>query len=254
MASKSTETILIISDVHVPDHDRKAWKAMLAVARDIRPTTVVIAGDFLELQSVSQHSSFNRELLEEDLAAGRQALETLQGAAPQAKVIYLEGNHETRLTRFIEAKVPSLSGTLNLATELKLKERGILWLPENKQPWSRGKLDVIHGHQMSSGGGPRHHATKMCEMYGESGRVVVYGHTHKPQMHTSPARAGVKTAVGLGCLRTLNPGWLHGANGGWSHCFGIAEIAPSGRVAVYQVPVTDGYINWSGKTYDGRCR
>lgn len=249
---QKTETILIASDVHVPDHDRKAWKAMLALARDIRPTTVVLAGDFLELQSVSQHSAFNRELLEEDLAAGRQAIEALQGAVPQARVIYLEGNHETRLPRFIASKVPSLEGTLDLPTELKLKERGVIWVPENKQPWSKGRLDVIHGHQMSQGHGPKHHAMRMCELYGEPGRVVVYGHTHKAQLFTTPAKNGVKMAVGLGCMRTLTPGWLHGANAGWSHTFAIAELSPSGRAAVYTVPVADGYVNWGGTVYDGR--
>jgi len=253
MAKKAaTQQILIASDVHIPDHDRRAWKALLLLAKDLKPDYVVLAGDFLELHSVSQHGEFNRELLNEDLAHGRQALAELQKAAPKAKIVYLEGNHETRLPRFISSKVPSLEGTLDLPRGLKLAESGITWVTETKQPWSRGKLDVIHGHQMPGKHGPKHHAMRMTELYGTPGRTVVYGHTHKAQLFTAPGLGGIKTAIGLGCMRTLQPSWLHGANAGWSHGFAVAEVSGSGRTAVYPVPVVDGYIYWRGKTYDGR--
>ena len=248
--AKGTQTVLIASDVHIPEHDRKAWKAFLRFAKDLSPAFVVLAGDFLELHSVSQHGAFNRELLNEDFAHGRQAIEAIKTAAPKAKLIYLEGNHETRLPRYIASKVPSLSGTLDLPSGLKLKDYGVAWVGETKQPWSRGKLDVIHGHQM--GKGPKHHAMRMADLYGTPNRVVVYGHTHKPQMFSSPGLGGIKTAIGLGCMRTLQPEWLHGANAGWGHGFALAEVSASGRASVYPVPVVDGYIFWRGKTYDGR--
>jgi predicted phosphodiesterase len=247
---KKPQTILIASDVHIPEHDRRAWKALLLLAKDLRPDYVVLAGDFLELHSVSQHGAFNREMLNEDLAHGRQALEAIKTAAPKAKIVYLEGNHETRLPRYLATKAPSLEGTLDLQKGLKLKEYGITWVTETQQPWSKGRLDVIHGHQM--GMGPKHHAMRMADLYGAPNRVVVYGHTHKPQLFTAPGLGGNKTALGLGCLRTLQPGWLHGANAGWGHGFAVAELSASGRAAVYPVPVVDGYIYWHGKTYDGR--
>lgn len=246
------QLVLIASDVHIPDHDRKAWKAFLALTKDLRPSIVVLAGDFLELHSVSTHGDFNRDMLNEDFAHGKQAIDAIKTASPRAQIVYLEGNHETRLPRYLASKAPGLMGTLDVPTGLGLKERDVLWIPELKQPWSKGCLDVLHGHQMPGKAGPRHHAMKMTELYGATGRTVVYGHTHKPQMFTAPALHGIKTAVGLGCLRTLQPGWLHGANAGWSHGFAVAELSGSGRVAVYPVPVVDGYIYWQGKTYDGR--
>lgn len=253
MPSKvAPQLILIASDVHIPDHDRKAWKAFLALVRDARPNIIVLAGDFLELHSVSLHGDFNREMLNEDFAHGRQAIEAVKAAAPRAQLIYLEGNHETRLPRYLAAKSPGLEGIVDVPTGLKLKELGVTWVPEGRQPWSKGRLDIIHGHQMPGKNGPKHHAMRMVELYGSPGRTVVYGHTHKPQVFTAPGLNGIKTAVGMGCLRTLQPGWLHGANAGWSHSFAVAELSASGRVAVYPVPVVDGYIYWQGKTYEGR--
>ena len=249
---KRPQTVLIASDVHIPEHDRRAWKAFLLLAKDARPDYIVLAGDFLELHSVSQHGAFNRELLNEDLAHGRQAIEAIKTAAPKAKIVYLEGNHETRLPRFLAAKAPSLEGTLDLQKGLKLREYDVTWVTETQQPWSKGCLDVIHGHQMPGKHGPKHHAARMTELYGAPKRVVVYGHTHKAQTHTAPGLSGIKTAVGLGCMRTLQPSWLHGANAGWSHGFAVAELSASGRVSVYPVPVVDGYIYWHGKAYDGR--
>lgn len=246
--------VVVITDVHVPDQDAALWKALLAFLEDVLPDEVILGGDFLELESCSQHPGANLIMYAADVDAGNAALDDLQTASPRSKLTYLEGNHETRLSRFLASRAPTLVGALGLRAALKLDQRGIDWVPEDAQPIARGTLDILHGHQMGTGKGaslPKYHANRALEVYGRPGRTVTYGHTHKPQKITLPSVNGNKKAVGLGCGRTLKPGWLHGSEAGWEHEFGIAFIHPDGQTDYYQVKVTNGTFCWAGKIYNG---
>lgn len=198
---------------------------------------------------------FNEQKVNDDFAAGRYAIEQLQDAAPDANMVMLEGNHETRLNRLLMAKAPALIGALTVEKELRLADLGIPYVPQDKQPITRGNLDILHGHQMARGKSdilPKHHAMKAISIYGVPGRMITYGHTHKPQAHTEPGHGGNKTAVGLGCMRTLDPAWLQGAKAGWEHQFGVVYIRPSGRVDMFPVTITNGTFTWAGKVYVGK--
>jgi hypothetical protein len=54
---------------------------------------------------------------------------------PQAKFIILEGNHEDRMTRYINAN-PACEKMLEVPISLHLERRGIQWVPY----WSEGKV------------------------------------------------------------------------------------------------------------------
>jgi predicted phosphodiesterase len=248
--------VVIITDVHVPDNDKPLWKAFLKFVADLLPDEIVLGGDFLELESCSQHAGANLIMYAHDVDAGNAALDALQSASPATKVTYLEGNHETRLSRFLSSKAPTLMGSLGLPAALRLDARGIDWVPEDQQPIARGDLDILHGHQMGTGKAhslPKYHSNRAIEVYGRPGRTVTYGHTHKPQRMTLPSVGGNKRAVGLGCGRTLKPGWLHGSEAGWEHEFGLAYIHPNGQTDYYQLKVVNGVFVWAGHVYDGNA-
>lgn len=245
-------TIAILCDVHVPEHDRRAWACALSVLREARPTEVILAGDFLELASVSQHGGADLVALDSDLAAGRRALIDLRDAVgPDATITYLEGNHETRLARFLATRAPSVAGSLSLPEGLRLAESGVRWVPESAQPIERGALRVYHGHQDFPGRTiPQHHAARVAQLRGRRGTVTAYGHTHLPQTASGRGEEAA-VAVGLGCLRTLSPSWLHGYAAGWRHGFGLAYVRPSGAVDLYPVAIQHGAAAWAGKLYVG---
>lgn len=250
-AAGAVRTIAILCDVHVPDHDRPAWGAVLAWLAAHPVDEVILAGDFLELASCSLHGDALVAGLEADFAAGRKAIAELRAAAPAATVAYLAGNHETRLDRFLRARAPTLLGSLSVAAGLDLDRQGVTYHDEGVV-LSRGTLDVIHGHTAFGKFPPILHAKRVAELYGRQGRTVVYGHTHRPQSFARSGHAGVSRAVGFGCLRTLAPGWLHGHPAGWEHGFGVAYVRPSGRADVYAVPIHAGAIAWGGRLYVAR--
>jgi len=249
-------TIVVASDVHIPEHDRGAWGVFLAVLRLAKPEEVILAGDYGEWESVSSHSASNENALMEDVVAVRRSLNEVRDAAgPDARITYLEGNHETRLSRAISQRAPSLKGALTIPELLDLDDRGIEWVPEGRQPIDRGLLRVLHGHQVfGQGAGGIYHSRKAADVYAtDAGRVVVYGHTHKPQQFHRAVYRGTGRAVGLGCLRTISPsevGWLHGNESGWAHGFAVFSVLAA-SVHVEEVRPIRGQAMFRGRLVDG---
>jgi len=211
---------------------------------------VVFLGDFLELESCSQHPGTDFTTLLEDFSAGKGVLREVRAACSSAQLTLLEGNHETRLRRITAAQLPQIAGALTVKVGLSLDEIGATWVPEDEQPIVRGDLDITHGHQtLGEGFGSKYHAVKMVDTYGEPGHTVVYAHTHKHQAYLKPSKRGNQLGLGLGCLRTLRPGWLHGREAGWCHQFAVAYVRPNSHTDVVVVTITDGAFVWGGELY-----
>ncbi len=254
-APTGARVILILSDVHVPEHDRPFWRAALAWAREHHPDEVILSGDFGEYASVSQHGGGSEAKLIDDLTSVKQALDELRAAVGEsATITYLEGNHESRLPRAVVSWAPTFAGALGLAEMLELSRRNIAWVPEHQQPVHRGLLRVFHGHQVLGKYGPRHHAAKAADVYGSSPHTeIVYGHVHAAQTFTKPVAGGYVSATSIGCGRTIGPDkvrWLAGREAGWHHGLGVAYITDT-IAQVYSVKVRDGRFIWNGKVYDG---
>jgi hypothetical protein len=239
-----TYRVLSLFDVHVPEADAFAFRAVLDFARDVQPEHIVIGGDFLELESCSQHGGVaNPHALVDEIKAGRKALDRLREACPSAAFTYLEGNHETRLSRVVAVALPTFDGALDLPSLLRLPELDCAWVPYRKlwRPFPEAQLAYTHGEWASL-----HHAKKHVEAYGVS---VRYGHTHRPQAYTRSYGDGrILSGVGTGCLRTLDPAWS-GPNNGWSHGFGFDEFTADGAVTAHNIVIADRRFAWGGKAY-----
>jgi hypothetical protein len=139
---------------------------------------------------------------------------------------------------------------------LDLDDRGIEWVPEGRQPIDRGLLRVLHGHQVfGQGAGGIYHARKAADVYAtDAGRLVTYGHTHKPQTFQRAVYGGQGRAVGLGCLRTIAPsevGWLHGNESGWAHGFAVFSVLAA-SVHVEEVRPVRGQAMFRGTLIGAR--
>lgn len=247
--------IVVLSDMHFPEHDRAVWATTQEIIKSVKPDEVILLGDFLEMGSVSQHGGGDLEKLTEDFMSGKAALKQLREAVgDDCRITYLEGNHESRLSRFIMAKAPSLKDSLSYEVGLDLKALNVDWVPEYKQPIHRGDLDLTHGHQDLRERPSKYHAAKMADVYGRPGRTVLYGHTHKPQTFTRPTVGGHATAVGMGCGRTLTPGWLHGAQAGWVHQIAVVYLTEAGRPHIYPITFQHGQAMWQGTLFGARLQ
>lgn len=244
----------VTTDDHHPDQDKAFWHAKLQWIREHKPDRIEINGDFLELESVQMHGKrlvTDLVSLEEDLKIGREALRDLRAAAgPECEITYLEGNHETRLTRYIAENVPGpLQKSLrSLPDALHLDKLDIVWIPESQQPIEVGTMDLLHGHQIPGRMLPKHHAAKVADLYAAPGRSVVIGHSHRPQRFVRASKRGNATGIALGAGRTLDPKWMKGGPGGWALEWLIYTVV-DGITHATQVPFENGRMVWGSKVY-----
>ncbi|WP_395830384.1 hypothetical protein [Archangium violaceum] len=121
-------------------------------------------------------------------------------------------------------------------------------MPEKAQPLKRGRLRLLHGHQIGRHL-PKHHAAKVADEWGAPGLTVAFGHSNRPGMHVRAGREGNCRAIAVGAGRTLDPDWMQGRPGAWKNELLVAYVMPSGHVAAYSVPLIDGAFVWVGKVY-----
>jgi predicted phosphodiesterase len=247
-AKKAARVPLIMwaSDVHFPEEDPHAWACFLARVADAQPSEIILGGDILEMESASSHGGVARPAsLVEEIEYARAKLTELRGLVPDARITFLEGNHEQRLQRTVVKMLPTFEGSLALRDLLGLGELDIEWHPYG-QTVHRGRLGFTHGWWT-----PLHHAAKHIR---ECSTSVMYGHSHRPQsFHIGSGTGHVRGAYGMPCLRTLDAEWCNGRPHGWAHGWGEVYVdEASGRYNAYTVIVVDGCAIVDGKQYSGR--
>jgi predicted phosphodiesterase len=240
------EPLLVVSDAHIPFHSPVWWDLLLQVGRDLRPKTLVVIGDFADFYAVSDHdkspdraNQFDRELDTVDAC-----LDQLDALGAPDK-LYVEGNHEDRLRRYL-MKNPALAGVVSTERLLRLKERGWQFVPY-KHHDSRGAVHFTHDVGTSG----RNSVYKALELYQHS---VITGHTHRMAYIVEGSATGE-------CKLSAPFGWggdveqveymnLAKARKDWALGFGVGYHDPSsGYIYFVPVPVVHGTAVVNGKLY-----
>lgn len=226
------QPILIVPDVHRPYHDKRAWSLFLKVARDIRPHHLVCIGDFADFYAVSSHSKdpsrvaqFKAEL--QDVNLGLDELDALKAK----NKIFIGGNHEDRLTRYLQDKAPELFGVVSIPDLFRLKKRGWRYIAY-KDDARIGKLYLTH----DVGTAGRYAPHKALDTYQHS---IVTGHTHRlgyvvegnavaeHKLSASFGWLGDRKKVDYMVRAKVNKDWALGYGVGYMHPeTGVAYLTP----------------------------
>ena len=236
-------------DLHAPYHDPEALSTALAFVRSVRPAGVVVGGDWADFYQCSKFvSDPGRQLeLQPDLDTCYAALRELRRAAPNAKIVYLRGNHEHRLQKYLFSKAPELSKlrALTVPDLLRLKELDIEWIECGFR--RIGGLFWKHGNIVRNRAG--YSAYAELEKTGVSG---VSGHTHRLAQVYRTTEAGRFTWVEAGCLCGMSPEYAEGQTMDWLHGIVYAELEQGGDAfSVHPVPIVNGRIRFGLKTIEG---
>ena len=240
-----TQRILICPDVHVPYQHAESWETFLAVARAWRPHVLVILGDFADFYCVSsfpKDPSRRLTFQEETLLANRELDRVLALNIP--RVIYCEGNHETRLSRYIAKNAAAFHGVIDARHLLQFDRRaGWEWVPYG-QHIEIGKLSFSH----DVGFAGVYAARQSVAAFGHN---IIFGHTHRAQCHYESTVHGDR-----------HVGWTMGWLGDPSaidyrhrarvmresqHGFGVAHVLDDGTGWVHFAPIIDGRAIVDGK-------
>ena len=244
------KTVIWMGDQHVPDHDVKTNATVLKYVKDFKPNVVILGGDILDMTclgaiSRGQLKQVEGRRVKKELEAGKRYLDQVQEAAPKSEIIYLQGNHEYRVDRWLTV-APHMEGLLDIPEFLELEKRKIKWIPSwaKTEPYRIGKALFIHGLYHG-----KYHTRSMVENFGTN---VFYGHMHDCDC-VSKITLGdnsTKIAQSLGCLCNYRAHYLKGRPTNWQQAFGQFHFRDDGYFNHYVVRIHNhAFVAPSGELY-----
>ena len=245
----SLKRLMIWPDSHIPYHDKRAFKLVHKVAKDFKPDTIVLQGDFADFFCVSSHSKNpnRRNNLESEVEAVNAELDKLDALGAREK-IYVSGNHEDRLERYLMDKAPELFNVVKIPQLFNLKERGWKYVPY-KSDTRVGKLNLTH----DCGSAGRNAIFNALGTYQHN---IAIGHTHR-LAYIVEGNAHGETHVGasfgwLGDAKQAD--YMHRVRAArdWAQGFGIGYLdTNTGTVYLVPVPIINYTVVVEGKQYRG---
>lgn len=234
------ETAIYIGDIHAPFHCKKAVKLVAEFTKTHKPNIVYLMGDIIDFYQLSKFDKDPDRLtkLPKDIEHATSILQSLRNAAPNARFIFREGNHEHRLTKYLWArpeiaKLPSLQ----LDELLSLNKLGIKYTRYHEGHFYRG-ISIEHGDAASQRSG--YTARGMLDKRGRGG---ISGHTHRLGSHWRTNSAGTSAWYENGCMCTMKPHYAIGQPD-WQQGF-TTSTYKDGKLWIRQVPILGGKLFWS---------
>lgn len=172
--NQNLKKAIILSDIHIPYHDQAALAVALAYAKDYAPDIFILNGDIIDFYGASSYRQdpIRIDTLQDELTEGKALLKKIRTDHPNAEIYYIEGNHETRLKRFLLDKAPALACLTCLSFDelIGLEEFDIKFI-DYGQSIQLGDLEVTHGEIVRKGAGmsAKAHSDK-------SGASILIGH------------------------------------------------------------------------------
>lgn len=211
---------------------------MLRAARVFKPEEIVILGDFADFYSVSSHSKRPDRVrsLDVEIAAVQAKLKELNKLGAKKKM-YVCGNHEERLERYLCEKAPELFGTVQIPEVLGLRELGWQFTPYRRH-YKLGKIHVTHD---TGTAGQNAHRQSMSVYQGSA----VIGHTHRMEYSvTGNADGPPQVGAMFGWLGNFDAvDYMHAAQckRNWVHGFGLGfQDVKTGIVHLQPIPIVNG--------------
>lgn len=258
---------VIVPDTHGQAINKEAFSLMLADMRALYPLEIILIGDHLNCGGfLAQHHTMGyvaetAYTFEDDVQATNNMLDQLYMTCPQARIEYLEGNHERRIekwcvTQSLGKKQDSayLLSLFSPEKVLSLEKRGIpyyrtmeyydgLRIPGTIK---RGHCHFTHGTKHG-----KNSAKDMLRMFAAN---VVYGHVHKHLEHSDKTVVnGDAKAWACGYLGDKQPCWKHSDITDWVHGYAVQWCHKDGNFLHANVPIIEGksilepVLHWSGK-------
>lgn len=242
----------VIPDSHGEHIDVPARDACVRDVRAVKPREIVLLGDHLDCGGTfnSHQRNYTHEMTEsyeDDVAACNSFLDALQRAAPDARVFYLEGNHEQHVERWAARVFQSHKDAVGYVERcgpeavLSLKKRGIRYYKRSEMYHGLsvpgviklGRCHFVHGMSHS-----RHAAAVHLSRAGDN---IVFGHVHRVQGVNE--RTLSSSGFGAWCpgtLAKLQPLYQHTSPTSWGHGYGLQFVSGSGRFMHLNVPIVKG--------------
>lgn len=219
---------LVLSDVHVPYHDKAALEAAIQKGLDEKCTNVLINGDFYDFYKISRFETDpSARNPDQELEIGQPILEEI-GRHFKGRKIFKVGNHDARFEMYLASHAAAIAGmkAFKLDKVLELEELGYDYAA-SKQWVMLGNLPVLHGHEWkASFADPVNVGRGVYNRLGDGGLV---GHWHRTSRHveTSGLKRRMIVAHSTGCLCNVRPEYA--PLNRWNQGFATLEVKMDGE-------------------------
>ena len=162
-------------DVHGPFEHKKRYAAMMNAFSKVGIDALYIIGDFLDFYNVSRYGRHPGVLqaLTDEVEWGVHALDQIDKTFPDIPKVFIEGNHEARLEKYIFTNAPALFGITEIKQLLKMPERrNWKWID-----YTNHQKVKVEGSDLWAKHDPGPGAVLMLPK--NLGVSLVHGHTHR---------------------------------------------------------------------------
>lgn len=261
-----------------PTHDPQAINIAMSIVKDVKPHVIVCVGDNLDLPEMGKYrlTPAYQQTTQASIDAATEFCAQMRTASPNAKIVWLAGNHEERLPRYLldnaaaafgirKGGTPDSWPVMSVPYLCRMDEFGVEYRPGYPASdfWINEKIRVIHGDRVKSNGSTAH-------LYLSREKTsVIYGHIHRIETayKTREDYDGARTilAASPGTLARID-GAVPSTKGGvdldgrplvrhedWQQGVGIIEFQPDSphRFRYETVHIYDGWAVYNGKEYLG---
>jgi hypothetical protein len=171
-----------------PFHDRRAIDIGLQVLATTQPEVVVLLGDNLDFQPLSLRWATPPTSMQTTaiaLVEYRWLLWRIRQVSPRSRIVYMYGNHEDRLRKYLDERAGELQGITHADGRKAVCLRSILGLDalhvetvDYPQPyWLWDRVEIEHGRTVRRGGG-----ATAARVASEREHSVIYGHIHRQEV------------------------------------------------------------------------
>lgn len=286
-ANNEFETCIIVPDIQIgfyrnekgdlePTHDEKALSIALMVIKEHQPKLIVCVGDNLDLPEMGKYLTYPAYAQTTQASIDRAALfcAEMRAAAPHSRIVWLAGNHEERMPKYLlvnagaayglrKGNTPASWPVLSVPYLCRMDEYKVEYKPgyPASDIWINKKLRVIHGDKVRSNGSTAH-------MYLDSEKTsVIFGHIHRIEQafKTREDYDGSRTimAASPGCLSRID-GAIPSTKGGvdldgrpltrfenWQQGLAVVKYEEKGkhRFSYENIAIYDGWAMYNGKEY-----
>jgi hypothetical protein len=236
-------TIVSASDFHVPFQCDNIISIWLKFISYIKPN-ILILHEVIDFYQLSRFDKDPKRIndLQFDLDCAHQLLKQIRKAVGnKCRIIMVESNHDTRLTRFIRTNSPELESLRGMKfTELmRLKE---LKIEYRKEIMIRGIL-FKHGDIIRNKSG----YTATAEM-DRTGCTGFTGHSHRLSQVYKRLQGGFFCWIEDGAMCQLNPEYTNHPD--WQQGFAVIQfINNSKHFYATTVPIIGNKILWGSMTF-----
>lgn len=236
---------IVLSDIHIPEHDQQALGIALEYMQSVMPDIIVLNGDILDNINTSRfpRDPHMIETFADELEETRAFLDLINKRHPKAKKYYVVGNHEVRIEKYLYDRAPALSSLPELSIDrlLQLEEKGYVYV-DGSDKVKLGNLEVFHGEivRKDSGASARSHMNKR-------GGSVLIGHVHKLGATYRTDRWGTHMAIENGHLSRPDPDYT--VDPDWQQGFTEVHFTSKGDFSVRQHHILNGRLIVDGKVY-----